>query len=41
MEAEVIQYFKGKINGVIINEEGTCYATGAVLDSVEEIFGEL
>lgn len=40
MEAEVIQHFKGKINGVIINEEGTFYATRAVLDSIEEKFGE-
>lgn len=40
MEAEVIQHFKGKINDVIINEEGTFYATRAVLDSIEEKFGE-
>ena len=40
MEAEVIQHFKGKINGVIINEEGTFYATRAVLDSIEEKFGK-
>ena len=40
MEAEVIQHFKGKINGVIINEEGTFYATRVVLESIEEKFGE-
>jgi cell wall-associated serine proteinase prtA len=40
MEAEVIQHFKGKINGVIINEEGTFYATRTVLESIEERFGE-
>lgn len=40
MEAEVIQHFKGKINGVIINEEGTFYATRVVLESIEERFGE-
>lgn len=40
METEILQHFKGTINGFKINEEGTYYATQYVLECIEEKFGE-
>ena len=40
METEILQHFKGTINGFEINEEGTYYATRCVLECIEEKFGE-
>ena len=40
METEILQHFKGTINGFEINEEGTYYATRYILECIEEKFGE-
>ena len=40
MKSEVVQGFKGKINGIEFNDEGNYYSSEFILEQIEDKFGE-